>query len=716
MQRGRTLSSRWLGRVFSVERGGLPSELPPYLCPAFFRPLAVPSVGGRRLRQGAPSFQIRNHAQTRGLHVHAAAAPTTTQPILVHRPSKSLPVQCSGCGGLSQTTVPDQAGYFDLSRRAVKQYLGLEEDEHGQGRVGAHKYGDVVEEALKRVNLNKMERQGVDLKLLLPDPKPRRPEVAAASVKPPICDRCHNLIHHHAGNSIFHPSIESLRDTIDESPYKYNHVYHVLDAADFPMSILPKLREIVDLSTMRSQNRRAGEPTFRNGRKTDISFIISRSDLFAPQKEQVDRLMPYLRDTLRGALGRVARNLRLGNIHCVSAKRGWWTKKLKEEIWERGGAGWMVGKVNVGKSQLFQSVFPKGRMDWKPPKHDISIVMHPKEQASPSSGVAGSDPFSALFAKPKRRVTEDLALLPPALPEAEYPDMPVVSSLPGTTASPIRMPFGGGKGELIDLPGLSRGELENFVKEDKRSSLIMKNRVTPEQLSLRPGQSLLIGGLIRITPQTTDLVFLSYAFTPIEPHVSSTVKAIAIQEQSEEAPNVETIALPGTGDKIKHAGSFKLRYDVTKPRAGPITRRNAANISVDRLPYRVFSIDILIEGCGWVELVSQVRTKNLMPSFSPTEKPVAKAADNWSSDRITTLDLADNDGRPDKRDPLEDCYPVVDVYSPEGRFIGSRPPMNAWLLNKPRTEHIMKRPRKSMRGVKKEVKKRRHLLQAVGLE
>ena len=32
---------------------------------------------------------------------------------------------------------------------------------------------------------------------------------------------------------MFHPTVESLRETIEESPHKYNHIYHVLDAADF---------------------------------------------------------------------------------------------------------------------------------------------------------------------------------------------------------------------------------------------------------------------------------------------------------------------------------------------------------------------------------------------------------------------------------------------------------------------------------------------------
>ncbi len=148
---------------------------------------------------------------------------------------------------------------------------------------------------------------------------------------------------------------------ISESPYKYNHIYHVLDAADFPMSLIPQIQRHLELTPQRSQNRRAKTQRYYHGRMAEMSFIITRSDLLAPQKEQVDKLMPYLTEVLRDALGRSGADVRLGNLRCVSSKRGWWTKQIKDDIWNRGGGGWMVGKVNVGKSNLFESVFPKGR-------------------------------------------------------------------------------------------------------------------------------------------------------------------------------------------------------------------------------------------------------------------------------------------------------------------------------------------------------------------
>ncbi|GAB1313022.1 Genetic interactor of prohibitins 3, mitochondrial [Madurella fahalii] len=737
MQRssGRALSLGRLGRVFNLERNHPTFELPLYLCPAF-RSLSVENSAARRppCRPGAQWIQVRR------LHAGAAATASPEEASqLTKPPPKTLPLQCSGCGALSQTTAPNEAGYYDLSRRSVMQYLGLEKEKAGRAPRVSGKSDEVVKEVLQSIDVEALEQQGIDLKSLLPEDT-REATTTRAQDKPPVCERCHILIHHSTGNSIYHPSVESLRDTIEESPYKYNHIYHILDAADFPMSLLPRLHSLMDI-TLRPQNRRSQPVNYRHGKKMEMSFVISRSDLLAPTKEQVDSLMPYLQEVLRDALGRVGGRVRLGNVHCVSAKRSWWTKELKEDIWKRGGAGWMVGKVNVGKSQLFEAVFPKGRMDIQPPKRPISVKVFPKkEQGNPTAeeDVAAEDEDDGNPLLPGRTILpdEEFSLLPPPREETNYPAMPVVSPLPGTTASPIRVPFGNGRGELIDLPGLSRGDLELHIREDKRQDLIMKSRIVAEQVSLKPGRSLLLGGFIRITPRNVapdeELVFLACAFTPIEPHVTATSKAVKIQTQADDAPAVENIALLGTGAKIAHAGAFQLRYDVTKRRTGPLTRKEAVGLKVDRLPYRVLAIDILIEGCGWVEVAVQVRTKKLFgpsPSSSSAAAPpsFASSSSTWTegeggggddgevketsttptSEWIDKLDLRPEPVNAEKKDAYgqpEPNWPVIDVYSPEGRFIGYRRPMNAWVLNRKNPGDKKARPRKSMKGAKKQEK------------
>jgi len=168
--------------------------------------------------------------------------------------------------------------------------------------------------------------------------------------------------------------------------------------------------------------------------------------------------------------------------------------------------------------------------------------------------------------------------------------------------------------------------------------------------------------------------------------MTSTEKAIAIQEQGEDAPKAENIALPETAEKISSAGKFKLKWDVTKARTGPVTRREAGGIRVDVLPFKVLSTDILIEGCGWVELVAQVRKKDL-------------------EQHVSTENHGDSADQTDEE--LEPNYPEVEIFSPEGKFVAARRPMNGWLLGGPKkapADARKSRPRPSKRGEKKRLK------------
>ena len=494
----------------------------------------------------------------------------------------------------------------------------------------------------------------------------------------PICDRCHSLAHHCRGVPIIHPSIASLQDIISESPHKYNHIYHVLDAADFPLSLIPNLQRQLCLSPQRSHNRRAKADHFHHGRAMDMSFIITRADLLAPRKEQVDSLMPYLVQVLRDALGRIAENSRLGNVRCVSAKRGWWTSQVKEDIWNRGGGGWMVGKINVGKSNLFGSIYPKGRTEkttLEPLRYDCEQgPLQPRSQLSKSG--ASTQPMEyPLCLDEERREVMHTSLLPPQPHEVSFPVLPLVSSLPGTTVSPIRLPYGNGKGELIDLPGLDRGDLGAFVMDNHKQDLVMRDRAKPKQISVRPGQSLLVGGLVRLTPLTPDITLLAYPFVPLASHVTSNDKVILIHEQKR-AIGGSSIAKSGIGNCIASAGKFSIKWDVTKQRAGPLTRKDAGGLNPQSLPFIIFSMDLLIEGCGWIELVAQMRRKHF-------ELPLAAGS------------VVDD--RP---------YPQVEIHSPGGRYIGVRKPMNAWIFNESRLRPstLKARPRKSMQGVKKRMK------------
>ena len=517
------------------------------------------------------------------------------------------------------------------------------------------------------------------------------------TLPPPVCDRCHSLLHHQSGTPIDHPSLQSIRETIFQSSYKSNHIYHVIDAADFPLSLIPNLHRDLALNPQRSHNRRAKTGKFSRGRRAEVSFIITRSDLLAPKKEQVDSLMPYLVQVLRDALSAAGRDIRLGNVRCVSSQRGWWTKEIKEDIWQRGGASWMVGKVNVGKSRLFESVFPKGRAEGmkrlRPQIHSSNdhhtLETQDTDVTRSAERDARGESNEGQSIGDLEEGENDFLLPPPSQPEALFPAMPLVSSLPGTTASPIRLSFGKGKGELVDLPGLFRGDLDASVRKEHKMDLVMRTRANPKQQVIKPGQSLLLGGLIRITPTNPDIVILAYPFVPIAAHVTSTEKARGIQTQQLES-GVDDILEAGVGSRMASAGSYRLEWDITEQRSGPLTSPAAVGLSAERLPYRVLSTDILIEGCGWVELVAQVR-KSQMTNTRPSN---AEHMDATESDYDSSA----------THEEVDATVVEVEVFSPEGKHIGCRRPLNAWRFNGENISTAHKRrarPRQSMKGTKK---------------
>ncbi len=413
------------------------------------------------------------------------APPDIAQASLGH-----LPVSCPGCGALTQEVDTDEAGFYTRTRKSVKDYIRLVRrvqttSEHEEARAGADQERSIEDDSHQQHPGRTIT--GLDRN------HGQQDQLAVVEGNIPFCDRCHNLLHQSKGVPIAHPTIDSIAETIEESPFRRNHVYHVLDAADFPLSLVPSIFNRLTLARPRSQNRRS-QHDFST--KPTISFIITRSDLLAPQKEMVDSLMPYFTSVLREALGRRGQDMRLGNVHLVSAKRGWWTKEIKESIHDRGGGNWMVGKFNVGKSNLFEVLFPKG--------HDEQAPVYSELQKG------AEQDYSHLLSAPtpEQPLFSVSSLLPPPQPSNPYPTLPLVSPLPGTTASPIRLPFGptrkNPKGELIDLPGLPRGNLSQYVTPEHHRTLLMEHRPTVTQHVLKEGQSLLLGGgLLRITPLKT---------------------------------------------------------------------------------------------------------------------------------------------------------------------------------------------------------------------
>ncbi|KAK5053258.1 hypothetical protein LTR84_002232 [Exophiala bonariae] len=619
-----------------------------------------------------------------------ASLPHTAATHRISRKQQPLPISCPGCGALTQDVEVGTAGYYTRSRKAVKNYFN-ELYQIKNATENDAEDGEESTSALEPLEAGEIQDQQLDVRISPP-----------ASLILPICDRCHDLVHESKGDPIAHPSIEAIADSIAESPFSKNHVYHVIDAADFPMSLIPSLHQHLDLARPRTQNRRS--PQFRNNTKPELSFIITRSDLLGPNKEMVDRMMPKMTTILRKALGHWGEKLRLGNVHLVSSKRGWWTSSLKDSIWERGGGNWLVGKFNVGKSNLFEVIFPKGSGD-----RALSYADLEQEQRQLSMDVSGH-----VDALPEN------SMLPPPQPEQRFPSMPLVSSLPGTTASPIRLPFGNHRGELIDLPGLERSGLDNFVAKTHKLDLVMTSRPTVSQFKIKPGQSLLLGGgLVRITPLLDEndpsTIVMAYPFVPLTAHVTSTEKAIGAQGQTRES-GIESILAEEVGTSMSSAGIVDLKTDVTRSRAGAMIR---AGVDPSKLPFEVLATDILVEGVGWVELVCQVRKSRRRSIATPPSTPAPEhdidvpagkepeALPTTPTNFVPFGGLVSLDSTASVKDESSNYFPKVEIFTPDGKYISQRPCLGIWQLwNQGLKRHHERtaRPRKAMSGAKKREK------------
>ncbi|KAJ5934966.1 hypothetical protein N7466_004513 [Penicillium verhagenii] len=629
----------------------------PKPCNSFLRTTTLPALRTvqSQISSGSIATQIRNHHRCFST-THFKHQETSSKEL-----ADALPLCCPGCGAFTQTIEPEEPGYYGGNRKQTRKLLAsrkktteketMETEVTGATELTKDTEAAEAAEAIEVIEATEMNEatEATEATESAPGSQENVP-FSTQSLESPdrntqVCDRCHDLLHHNKAVSSPKPSILSIREYINESPHKHNRVYHILDAADFPMSLVPRIHWALFAQEQRSRNRRSNTEKYHHGQKMPtISFIITRSDLLAATKEQVDSKMEYVRSILRNALGKSGQDVRLGNVHMISAHRGWWTKQVKEEIREHGGGIWVVGKANVGKSSFIEACFPK---DSRREENMAEWMAQREKDIENQRQTTPLNPDS---------------LLPPAPREDLYPVLPIVSSLPGTTVSPIRIPFGRGRGEMIDLPGMERSELEDHVRDEHKRDLIMTKRIKPERCTLKPGQSLLLGGgLIRISAVNPEDTVMAATFVPIESHVTNTAKAIEIQ--AEQKPyRGKALMIEGTGSTMASAGQIDLKWDITASNLPTSVAKAVKDkgIPIPHLPYRVMAADILIEGCGWIEVSIQVRNKR----GSENEPPV---------------------------------YPQVEVFSPKGEYIGARRPIECWNFmaekikadkrKRPRTRH-----------------------------
>ena len=88
--------------------------------PVFLCPLLASSAS---LVQSPPNRQAPStRPRTRRLHIEAARGPEK-QPFQTSPGPHALPWSCPGCGALTQTVDPNEAGFYTITRKSVKAFI-----------------------------------------------------------------------------------------------------------------------------------------------------------------------------------------------------------------------------------------------------------------------------------------------------------------------------------------------------------------------------------------------------------------------------------------------------------------------------------------------------------------------------------------------------------------------------------------------------------------
>ncbi|KAI5800069.1 hypothetical protein EDC01DRAFT_765456 [Geopyxis carbonaria] len=620
----------------------------------------------------------------------AAAAPAWTELDADGRPLPKRwtpPPTCPGCGAASQQTHAELPGFYPLKPKkpAELEWAGLPATGHGPRKTRLDRRTETADVVWKAA----MERLAGDAAVLqelgvdsADSPEPR-PVKNVGPKAPPVCHRCHYIKFSHSAPPLpAPPTLDTLSELILASPHKTHHVYHLVDAVDLPLSLLRKLRGHFH-STLPN----------RITRNLTVSYVITRCDVLTPKRAQISSLMTFLKQTVKARLpkdekveGPAGSETK---IWAVSSRKGWDIGGLKDEIKHRAGGVWFVGGVNVGKTSLLRDAWPQNGKQFT--MEGIEVGARPKVTEPEETELVGEG---------EEDTGKQLEGLLSQVQQSHRPrEPPTISDVPGTTAAPIRVaynPLGGRSklwGELVDLPGLERfgsGDLLKYARADKRKDFRVRGRVYAEEYTVQPGQSILVGGLFMITPKT-DVTVMVNPFTTLPIHIAATAKccsflthpspqdsslcdtllqdpaAVGAASPKPTIINDEPHHLPSN---IASAGVFTIADDVTEKRNPMLMSAHPAAIRA--LPYKVLATDLLLDSLGWIELTAQVRNR-----------------------QDTGFQKVD-----------------VEVHAPEGRGVGQRHTMGAYMmLDKSAMLGGLKkktaRPKMSKKGSKKGEKLRR---------
>ncbi|KAK9241139.1 hypothetical protein V1525DRAFT_453536 [Lipomyces kononenkoae] len=377
------------------------------------------------------------------------------------------------------------------------------------------------------------------------------------NTKPLICQRCHSLYHHNMPFLL--PPFKRKRIFEMLPADKKVNIVHVIDAYDFPMSVLPLQR------LLHMYNRSAKR----------IICVITRADLLVNKEGLVlQRLRPYFLDLLHQinqvhrfslvnasklsdnpdtslwnmglgidepntvlAQSSVEENARLlgqrlqprdkiqrADLHLVSSRVGWSIRKLFESLPDES---YFIGYSNVGKSRLVQALLDLNGQTIRDSK--VSKSKFSQEKAGNESG-----------------------------PGASY--------LPGMTRSMMSYDvraFGALK-KMHDLPGIEdcNGKMWSIVKPEAIKPLVKGRFYEPknrEHMVVHHGQCLNVAGLILIEAPEIQIIAWTSIGQPglVKMYVNRDLER-SMEVLKSTDPSLKLSVRPDIPHEYELAGSFRI--------------------------------------------------------------------------------------------------------------------------------------------------------------
>ena len=430
------------------------------------------------------------------------------------------------------------------------------------------------------------------------------------------CQRCEFLTKYNVSLNVT-VSDEEYPNLIAKINSNKSLVIILVDLLDFPCSVWPGIVNLI-------------------GEKHLIYIVGNKVDLL-PKDDRfyLERIKKSLKESLKST--HISREAKIRDVSLISAKTGFGVDNLVTKLLRDLKSGqdiYLIGCTNAGKSTLFNVLmqsdlcaltddqdlmqrattsiwpgttlnllkFPIRKMKgWEMQMRLNRLNILEKQDIAENILTKNLRRQSQIrYAHLAERINTDISTTTPFLMENNHP-------LIRTVRNRGKRPFESKKNDLSklnylnDTPGvIYKDQLLNLLTTEELLRTIPREVITPRTYTLRPGQTLFIGGLARIdltnARQNIWLTVFASSYLPIN---------IVYTEQAkhfyEAHIGTEFLAVPlGDYERLKYW-----------PRLSP------KEIELELLGWEQSTADIVLSSAGWISITGNIDTKCILRAFTP---------------------------------------------------------------------------------------------------